>query len=171
MGFIKSIKNETKKAGNDIKHITETPVSHVTDNITKPIAQAFTPAEKPFIVPTPQVFKPVQQNFIAPIQAKIIAPIQGATNTAITQINTTSKVIIPTIKSESGKLYTHVAESYIEAKAATISAIKAVDNIPVAEPSRSKIQHGLPGDSSENNYSILMVAAVALAGLLFISQQ
>jgi hypothetical protein len=164
MGFIKSIKNETKKAGNDIKHITETPVSHVTDNITKPIQQAFTPAEKQFVVPTPQVFKPVQQNFIAPIQAKIIAPIQGATNTAITQINTTSKVIIPTIKSESGKLYT-------EAKAAGVSTLKAIDKIPVAGQREQKIQHGLPGDSSENNYNMLMVAAAALAGLLFISQQ
>ena len=96
---------------------------------------------------------------------------QAATNTAITQINTTSKVIIPTIKSESSKLY-------IEAKAATTStlsgALGAIDKIPVAGQREQKINHGVPGEEQENNYGILMIAAAApaaLAGLVYYSQQ
>jgi hypothetical protein len=76
MGFIKSSKNESKKASNDIKHVTETPISHITDNIAEPIQQAFTPVERAFTAPPAQIYKPVQQNIVAPKQAKVIAPLQ-----------------------------------------------------------------------------------------------
>jgi len=52
--------------------------------------------------------------------------------------------------------------------------IKAIDNIPVASQNEQSVKHGLPPQylqSNENNYNMLMLAAAALVGLLFISQQ